>query len=166
VNDKARGTITMLGAMLVTSGCGSSVAPTETPPLVTLSIEASASCQIGDGGLPLRSYVITMRDERSGNDWLFMENRDPGGPREQSLMLRLELASGSLLGNIQGPAIIAADAGRMTVFPDGTVSATATPTGLTGTFSGRLAAWLTDGGTVQSCTATDHKIRLPLVPSR
>jgi hypothetical protein len=51
----------------------------------------------------------------------------------------------------------------MTVFPDGDVTASATPMLLTGTWSGRLVAYLLDAsGDFASCTADDHRITMPL----
>jgi hypothetical protein len=161
---KSQGTSVVLAVALGSAsvGCGSGVEPTKPPALALLTIEASDTCRIGAGGLPAKSYAVTMQDQRTGNEWLFVENRDPGGPREQVLVLQLEPSVDSLTGRISGPAIISTALGRMTVYPVGTVTASATTRELTGTWNGRLAAWLTDSGTVESCTASDHRIRLPL----
>ena len=133
----------VLGTVLVSSACGGVIEPTKPPPaLAVLLIEASDSCSIGSGGIPLKSYSVTMRDRRSGNDWFFPENDDTGGPLDEKLSLQL------------------------TVFPVGMVTATTnTTTEVAGTWSGRLAAWITNGGSVQACNATDHRIRLSLLTS-
>ena len=147
---------------LLTFGCGHGVEPSKASRLTLMTITASDSCRVGADGLPLHDYPVTMQDRRSGSDWLFAENRDPGGPREQVLVLSLQEGATSLTGRISGPAIITTDLGRMTVHPDGMVTAYATASELTGTWSGRLSAWVTDGGTFHDCTATDHRLRLAL----
>jgi hypothetical protein len=111
-------------------GCGTGSEPTAVPTLVALTIQASDTCTVGTGGLPLSNYTVVMRDERSGSDWLFLENRDVG-PRDQSLMLRLTASAGMMTGKISGPAIIATDGGRMTVLPNGDVVMTAPRRGRT-----------------------------------
>jgi hypothetical protein len=142
-------------------GCGTGSEPTAVPTLVALTIQASDTCTVGTGGLPLSNYTVVMRDERSVSEWLFLENRDVG-PRDQSLMLRLTASAGMMTGKISGPAIIATDGGRMTVLPNGDVAMTATAEGANGTWDGRLAAWLTDGGSYVDCVAHDHRLRLVL----
>jgi hypothetical protein len=155
----------IVAAVLVSCGCGGAVAPSNAPALALLTIEASDSCSIGTGALPLKSYTVTMQDQRAGNDWMFRENRDPGGPRELLLIVRLQLSSSVLTGRIDGPAIITTQFGRMTVYPVGTATATTTATEVTGTLNGRVAAWLTDGGTYRECNASDHRFRLSMPKS-
>jgi hypothetical protein len=95
-----------VGVVLATVACGTGPEPTQVPAVTTLTIEPSTSCTIGDRGLPLSSYVISMQDQRSGTVWRFVENRDPGGSREPLLTLNLRSDNGSLVGTLSGPAII------------------------------------------------------------
>ena len=136
------------------------------PTLTALTIEASTRCQIGSEGLPFKSYSVIVQDQRDGDAWRFIENRDLLGPREQLLILDLQRGPSVVTGSLSGPAIIVTSAGRVTVFPDGTVTATVSVNELTGTLSGRLAAWLTDGGTYRSCEADDHRLQLALPSNR
>ena len=156
--------LSTLAVATFAAACGAGVPPTKTPTLTLLTIEASDSCAIGAGGLPMKSYVVTMRDERLGDDWLFVENRELSGPREISLILRLQRSGADFSGTMFGPAIISTEIGQMTVYPNGTVTATATGTELTGTWSGRLIAG-PPAGPSQTCEASDHRIRLRLPPS-
>jgi hypothetical protein len=136
------------------------------PTLTALTIEASPRCQIGSEGLPFKSYLIIVQDQRDGDAWRFVENRDPGGPREQLLVLDLQRGSGLVTGRLSGPAVIVTSAGRVTVVPEGNVAATVSAKELNGTLSGRLAAWFTDGGTYRSCEADDHRLQLILPSTR
>jgi hypothetical protein len=70
--------------------------------------------------------------------------------------------AGFLAGKISGPAIISTDLRRMTVVPSGDVTMTATAEAADRTWDGRLAAWLTDGGTYADCVAQDHRLRIAL----
>ena len=53
-----------VGVVLATVACGTGPEPTQGPAGTTLTIEPSTSCTIGDSGLPLSSYVISMQDQR------------------------------------------------------------------------------------------------------
>jgi hypothetical protein len=148
-------------------GCGgSSSTPSAQPTLTLLRMEASDSCVVGPGGLPFKTYDVVMADRRADAPWFFVENRDPGGPREIQLTLRLDGTESALSGTLSGPGIVTTSSGRYWVFPSASATATASGGEVVGTFDGGLSAYPYGSSEPSArCEAHDHRFRLSL-PAR
>ncbi len=131
--------------------------------VIPLTIQASDSCKVGDGGLPLKKYTVMMQEVRSSSasHWTLAEDRAVG-PKDIQLVLRLNAGADPMTGTMSGPALIETELGTTTVYPSGAVTVRISGDQVAGTWNGRLSAWRTVGGTVISCDAGDHGIALVL----